>query len=171
MNRSRLILVALAVIAIGAWAIYNLDSSSEDAQGAFQWQSFGDGLTSARENHKMIMVDVYTDWCGWCKKLDREVYPDSRVSTLLAKSFVAIKVNAESSSPLEYKGQRMTEEQFARASGVTGYPTILFMDEEGTVVTTLPGYLPADRFSRVLEYVADKRYTKESLDDYFARSL
>ncbi len=171
MNRSRLIIGALVILGAVLWMIHNMRSTDEEqANAAVRWASFTDGMATARAEHKMVMIDVYTDWCGWCKKLDKEVYPDPRVSSVVERQFVAIKVNAESAAPIEFNGVRMTEEQFARQAGVSGYPTILFLDDQGNVVTTLPGFLPADRFVRVLQYVAEHRYRDQSLDDFLSRA-
>ncbi len=170
-NRSRLAIGAVVLAIAALWMLYNMRSSDEErVNGAVRWASFNDGMATARAEHKMVMVDVYTDWCVWCKKLDKEVYPDPRVSSAIASQFVPIKVNAESGSTIEFNGVRMTEEQFARQAGVTGYPTVLFLDDQGKVVTTLPGFLPADRFVRVLQYVSEHRYREQSLDDFLSRN-
>lgn len=105
---------------------------------AFASGSFDDTLARARTEKRIVLVDVYTDWCGWCKKLDREVFSDARVATA-SKSLLAVRVNAE-------KGGEKVAERY----DVQGYPTILFVDGSGNVVKRIDGYVDADELLRIL---------------------
>src|SRR5271155_4177100 len=59
------------------------------------WQtSLAAGSNLAMQEHKYVLADVYTDWCGWCKKLDKDVLTDSDVVSYLQKQFICVKVNA-----------------------------------------------------------------------------
>jgi thioredoxin-related protein len=101
---------------------------------AINWRSnFQDALKSAKAGGKPVMVDFYTDWCGWCKKLDSDTYSNPKVSSLSEK-FVCVKINAEKDPSL------------AEKCNVSGYPTILFLDGNGKVLSRIPGFLPADQF-------------------------
>lgn len=102
--------------------------------GKIQWYfSFSDGQAEAKKFNKPIMVDFYTDWCGWCKKLDKDVYADSKVADL-AKKFICIKIDGDKNKDLVNKYT------------VRGYPTILFLNPDGSVINTSVGYIPADEF-------------------------
>lgn len=105
---------------------------------AFSSGSFDDALARARSEKRLVLVDVYTDWCGWCKKLDKEVFSDSRVAAA-ARDLVAIRVNAEEG------GERIAERY-----EVNGFPTILFVDGSGTVVKRIEGYVDAAEMLRIL---------------------
>lgn len=106
--------------------------------------SFEDAVSRAREERTLVLVDVYTDWCGWCKKLDKEVFADARVGEA-TRGLVAIRVNAE-------KGG----EEVASRFRVGGYPTLLFVDGDGNLVHRVEGYLPADEFLEVLRALPRK---------------
>ena len=115
------------------------DGTPSDGSGvAFASLSYEDALARARREKKLVFVDVYTDWCGFCKKLDREVFTDSDVARA-ASRFVAIRVNAE-------KGGEAVAARF----GVRGYPTLLFVDADGELVEKVEGYLDADELVRIL---------------------
>lgn len=105
---------------------------------AFSTGGFDEALARARDEKRLLLVDIYTDWCGWCKKLDREVFADGRVGAA-AKDLVAVKVNAE-------KGG----EEIARRYRVRGYPTILFLDGEGNVVERVDGYVDASEMVKLV---------------------
>ena len=131
-----------------------------------EWRTFNRGLTEARSTHKKIMLDVYTDWCKWCKKLDSEVYSEDKVAAYLKKEFVVIKLNAESDQQLTYKGKRSSEMQLAHAFGVEGYPTIIFLDPNGDNITSIPGFVPAEKFLPILHYIGEDHYKSMSWEDY-----
>jgi thioredoxin-related protein len=112
------------------------------AASSIQWNdSLSSAWANAKANHKLVMVDFYTDWCGWCKKLDSDVYPDPSVIQAVGQ-FEAVKVNAEREGA-----------QLAAQCKVSGYPTIAFFNGDGTEVKSIPGYLPADQFAQDLNYV------------------
>lgn len=131
-----------------------------------KWESFNGGIERAKTNHKKVLVDVYTDWCGWCKKMDENVYTDQNVKEYLSKNFVVIKMNAEAAGTLHYKGQDYTPAQLAAAFGVNGYPTTLFLKEDGEPITVLPGYVEAPMFLHVLSYIAENQYESKQFEDY-----
>ena len=142
MPRLRVLAVALIVtLPLVSCARPGADADSTRASGpgvAFASGSYDEALATARAEKKLLLVDVYTDWCGWCKKLDREVLGDARVAKA-ASNLVAVRVNAE-------KGG----EEVARKFDVQGFPTILFVDGSGTVVERVEGYVDVDEMLRIL---------------------
>ncbi|MDR3692734.1 MAG: thioredoxin family protein [Fimbriimonas sp.] len=91
----------------------------------------------AKSSGKLMMIDFYTDWCGWCKKLDADTYPADAVVKQSDK-FVSIKLNAEKDAD----GIRL-----AKKFGINGYPTILFLDSNETLAYKVVGYEPAKDFA------------------------
>lgn len=115
---------------------------------AVKWQTdYNAALALAKKEKKIVMVDVYTDWCGWCKRLDKDVYANPDIQTKLSKSFVSVKVNPEKSR------QGM---ELARNFGTRGYPHIVFLDGEGKKIGEIGGYLPVDQFGKQLDAIASK---------------
>jgi len=98
-------------------------------------KTFAKAAALAKSTHRLVMVDFYTDWCGWCKKLDADTYPNPKV-VKLSEQFVPVHVNAEKEGVDQ-----------AKKYGVTGYPTILFLDGDGNVVSKVVGYLPPAGFA------------------------
>ena len=106
---------------------------------AFASGTFDEALARARTEKKILLVDVYTDWCGWCKKLDREVFGDARVAEA-SRGLVAVRINAEKEG-----------EKVAQRYDVQGYPTVLFVDGSGSVVKRIDGYVDADEMLQTLK--------------------
>ncbi len=152
----------MVLVGVFAGALYlsQEETASSQTESAIPWKSFDDGVTLARSTNKKILVDVYTDWCSWCKKMDSDVYTNPDVIRTMNEDFVAVKLNAESHNPVTYNGKTYTEADFARELGVSGYPTILFFDANANPITSLDGYSPAQRFNKVLTYVGQDQYKK-----------
>jgi len=113
-----------------------------------KWQTdYDKALAAAKADGKILMVDVYTDWCGWCKKLDKDVYANPDVQAKLTKDFVALKINPE-------KSQKSL--QLAQKFGTHGYPHIVFLDASGKKISEVIGYVPADKFSQKLASLTEK---------------
>ena len=117
--------------------------------GEVKWEkNYDDGLAQAKKDKKFVLVDIYTDWCGWCKKLDKDVYSQKEVGERLAKDFVAIKLNPEKSAK---------NKKIVQTFEVSGFPTILFLNSDGKQVGKIGGYVPADEFIRQLDAVVKKK--------------
>ncbi len=102
--------------------------------------AFPTAMDQARAEQKYVMVDFFTGWCHWCKVLDQKTYRDERV-TSLAERLVSVKVNAE------------IETEIAARYAVRGYPTILFLNPDGSLRRRVAGYLPPEAFAPVVEEV------------------
>ena len=123
-----------------------------------KWRPLEAGFAEAKKSNKIIMIDVYTDWCGWCKKLDRDVYGSSDVADYLNRQYVIIKLNAESKSKVLFDKTSYTEAELSQAFGVSGYPTILFFDSNGEPLDKLGGFVPANEFLPIIKYFGDGAY-------------
>jgi thioredoxin-related protein len=120
-----------------------------------EWRAWNDGMRQAAATGRPMIVDVYTDWCGWCKRMDRDVYARTEIADYLRKRYVTIRLNAESSTGALYEGRNYTSEGIAQRFRVSGYPTTIFLRANGEHMANVPGYVPADRFLLLLRYVAE----------------
>jgi thiol-disulfide isomerase/thioredoxin len=94
---------------------------------------------------RLVVIDVFTDWCGWCKKMDREIYTDRRIAAL-SREYVFLKLNAE---------DRGAGQEFARVAGVRGFPTTVILNSKGEVLAAKTGFIPTPE--AFLEFVAQAR--------------
>ena len=127
-----------------------------------EWRTWNDGLRTAAASNRFIIVDAYTDWCGWCKRMDRDVYARAEISDYLRKRFVTIKLNAESNTAARYEGRNLTAAGVAQHFRVSGYPTTIFLRPNGDHMANVPGYVPADRFLLMLRFIGE---------DYISRGV
>ena len=139
MIKKKFIFAALVLCLLSTHQLWAGDDSAK-SPAAPVWMSFDLGLKEAKKSNKKIFVDVYTDWCGWCKKMDKEVFSSSKIAPYLSDQYVLIKLNAESGAKASYKETQSSEMELARAFGVTGFPTFLFLESDGALITILPGF-------------------------------
>ena len=176
------------VSALCLWAVtpaWSDEPTTPFIPAEVEWHSFDDGVEAAQTQGKHIMVDVYTDWCGWCKKLEKETYADYAVREVLSESYVSVKLKGDSGKKLKVKGQPSqygsqtllqfvaTEEAGISEQGltrgvlkITGYPTILFLSPDGRMITKLPGFHDAKSFVNIINYIKDDLYEVMTFDDY-----
>src|SRR3954464_10657336 len=95
---------------------------------AVNWQLFDKGLKDAAAARKYSFVDIYTDWCGYCKKLESETLTANTVKAELKKNFVSIKLNAESEELVTWKGKKIALRDLTASWGVEGFPTMIFLN-------------------------------------------
>lgn len=136
------------------------------AGGNVKWKGFDEGMAEAKRTNKKVLIDVYTNWCGWCKKMDAVTYADKNVADYLAKKYIVIKLNAESSKPLTYKSKQYTESELAAAFGISGYPATLFLKPDGEAITMYPGFADAKKFLTVVSFIAEDHYLSRKFEDY-----
>lgn len=122
---------------------------------SLRWREWDEGLKEARDRKVPVLVDVYTDWCGWCKRMDRDVYSQPEVRDYLNRKFVTVRLNAEAGDAAHYQDEDYTARSLASHFGITGYPTTIFLRASGDHLINAPGYIPADRFLSVLRYIGD----------------
>jgi thiol:disulfide interchange protein len=106
------------------------------AEVTFANLSFADAVKQAKKEKKLVMVDYYTTWCGWCKVLDKKTYTNKAVGEYANANMVSLKIDAE-------KGEGIN---LVRRSSIQGYPTIIFYDGEGKEVSRIVGYVDAPAF-------------------------
>ena len=112
---------------------------------SINWHSFEEVIEKTAANPKMILVDVYTDWCGWCKKMDRNTFTDPKVIEYVNNNFYAVKLNAEN------KKKKFSEQSMARNMRVRSFPNFIIMDASMENITQLPGYREPDNFVSALK--------------------
>lgn len=105
------------------------------------WLSFDEMAELAAKEPKMVLVNVYTDWCGWCRKMDKETFTDSEVVDYINSDFYPVKMNAEDSRrKYKFRGTEYSDQTMARTMQVSSYPNFVIMDAAMENITQLPGY-------------------------------
>ncbi len=153
---STLKVILLTVVTICATAF----KTSEE----IKWVDFNKGYDLAKKKNKIMLVDVYTDWCGWCKRMDRDAYAKPTVSDLVNKDFVAIRFNPEVTGVMySFEGKSYTGEQLAGVISnhqISGYPTTIFIYPKVKKTEIVVGYKNEEQMISVLGDIKSKFYGK-----------
>ena len=140
------------------------------------WVTFEKAVELNKSDPRKMLIDIYTDWCGWCKKMDRDTYSDERIVKIINENFYAIKFNAEQREPItfddhvfEYQsvGRRGVHELAAALTqNKLSYPTTVFMDEQIRIIQPLPGYLNANKMLPILEFIGLDHFKSTSWAEF-----
>lgn len=126
------------------------------AQTDFRSISFDEALKVAKLENKQVFIDFYTDWCGPCKKMAREVFPQKAVGDYMNAQFVNLKLNAEKEG-----------KELAVRYKVNAYPTFVVLDAQGKVVAELKGSMDGQTFISKLKAKLNPEMTPERLAERY----
>jgi tetratricopeptide (TPR) repeat protein len=131
-------------------------TESSAPAGQLQWQAdLSAARQKAKSSGKLIFIDLYTDWCGWCKRLDRDTYSDAAVQEFLDGKFVLVKLDGEDGGQGEAAVKRY---------GVDGYPCLIVLDPASDAFAIHTGYLRPPEFRRrITELINDLSPTSKLL--------
>lgn len=170
MNRKNLIISLLSVIITLSYSSFTKPDESKE----LKWLSFEEALVLQAKAPKKILIDVYTDWCGWCKKMDKNTYTDPNIIQYLNKHFYIVKLDAEQKADIQYKEKtfkfkpeyKAHELAVSLLNGQMSYPSTVFLDEEMNMLTNVPGYLKAEDLQPILKYFGENIYKEKNWKEY-----
>jgi uncharacterized protein YyaL (SSP411 family) len=128
-----------------------------DSEG-IAWKTWNDGFPLSKSTGKIAMVDCYTEWCGWCKVMDKKTFTDSAVKAVLEEHFVSIKFNPELEGEYYVGSDTFSGRQLLLSlsnNKPSGYPTTFFYIPETNRMFQKAGYLPPDQFLKLLNSMVD----------------
>lgn len=138
-----------------------------------KWMSMNEALAAQKQAPKKILMDAYTTWCGPCKLMDQKTFTNKDVINYVNKHFYAVKFNAEGTEEVMYKNfnytnpnfdparkGRNSQHFFADALKVTGYPSLVFFDEQSEVIAPIVGYRTPVQLEIFLKMIGNNEYKK-----------
>jgi thioredoxin-related protein len=148
----------------------------ETTKEKIEWISFEEAEQRMKSAPRPVLIDVYTEWCGWCKVMDKKTYNHNKVAAYINTKYYAIKFDAESKTPVKWKGKTYQYEPQQRMHGLAvallgadaGFPTTVFIPENPSTPQAIPGFLKPAEIHPLLTYFSEGHHQKIRFDKYAA---
>ena len=164
------------ILTLGFALMYILPAFSQDNAEKVQWYTMEEAEKLARENPKKWLIDVYTDWCGWCKVMDQKTFSHPVIARYINENFYAVKLDAESKESITFNGTTFKyleqggtgyqELAVGLLNGTMQFPSIAYLNEDLQLLGAIPGYKTPQQMEPLLNYISEDKFTSLSLADY-----
>lgn len=180
MNKNSILISSISLLLVlllsSAYRV-NKDQLNEQADTLeVNWISFEEAVEKSKTEKRKIFIDVYTDWCGWCKVMDKKTFSEPAIASYLNEYYYAVKLNAEQTEDIQFRehtfkyvpnGRRGYHElAVSLLQGKLSYPTVVFMDENFNFIQALPGYRKPEEFHRILTFFGQNQFREMKWDEY-----
>ncbi len=175
MNQIKLTIFVLAFLILPLTSFKN--ERINEPEG-IKWHTITEVQQLVKKNPRKIYIDMYTDWCGWCKVMEKNTFSNAQIINELNNNFYAVRFNAEQKEDVVFKnktfkyvaqGNRGYHELAASLmNGQLSYPTSVFLDENLNLISPLPGYLTPDKLEPILKFIGGDHYKTETWQQFQA---
>jgi thioredoxin-related protein len=162
--------VAFAVVliaALGPVTMAQTGSDSVSAQDMFDWVSFDKAKEMAKEDNKKILVYVNARWCGYCKKMENEVFVEESIQELTSEYFYPVWLDLDVEDEyLTFAESKLSHREFAQKLGAYSTPTFIFFEANEDIIAGQPGFLPEDIYSTILKFIGTGAYKDQTFTEF-----
>jgi thioredoxin-related protein len=171
-------LILLVGVAIMAFSTQKSDKKA--VANTLKWYTWTEAAELNKTQPKKLLVDVYTDWCGWCKVMDKQTFTNDTVIDYLNKHFYCVKLDAEMRDSVVFNNNKfvyVSPEQSGSRNGIhtlayslldgnMSFPTIVYLTENFERVVISPGYKTPEKLLPELRYTAEEAYKKKTFQAF-----
>ena len=169
--------IALSALVLAVIAIAN-QSFRNPSPEPLKWYTWEEAVELNKTKPKKIMVDVFTDWCGWCKKMDKGAFVDPAVMAYISANFYPVKFNAEQRGEIKFSDETfgfvandngrggVHALAYALLDGKMGYPTLVYLNEKYERIMISPGFKETPDLMLELKFAAEEIYNKTTWEKY-----
>ena len=162
---------------LAAFFIFSVSTLFAQKKAKVNWIPFHELEAKYNADPKPIIIDLYTDWCGWCKRMEKDTYGNDSVANYINKNFYAVKYDAESKEPLTINGKtfnynkdyKVNEVAIALTSGNLAYPQTIFLDKLTNPPAPLAGYKTVKEIEGPLKFFGEKAFMAMSFQDFMQK--
>jgi thioredoxin-related protein len=151
-----------------------ISSGQDTSKAGIEWISFEQAVAKSKANPKKIFIDVYTNWCGWCRRMDASTFSDSLIVEYMNKNYYAVKLDAETKDTIHFQDTifvyrpeyKANELAVSLLSQKMSYPTSIFLDDNFAMLSTVSGFQATQQMLPLLKFFGDNIYKTKSWDAY-----
>ena len=159
--------------------LFFITSTISNAQ-EINWLTIEEAEAANKNEPRKILIDVYTDWCGWCKKMDVTTFKDKSIIEYLNKEFYCVKLDGEDKDTLVFKGVEFNFVNKGRRGynelaagflkGKMSYPSLVFLDEDLVVLQVMRGYRTVNELLPIITFLGDNIYKEKGWTDFMTET-
>lgn len=162
------------VFFMGVLMLFALASFVLPSKQKVKWLTVAEMHAAYSKNPKPILVDVYTNWCGWCKVMDKQTYGNDKVAEYINGKYYAVKFDAESKDSVEWNGikygydaqNKVNEMAMYLLYGQLSYPSTVFLTSIDAKPAPLPGFLKPKEIESPLKFFGEGIYKTKNFPEY-----
>ncbi|MCK9612099.1 MAG: DUF255 domain-containing protein [Bacteroidales bacterium] len=162
----KILLTSLAILFVISFGF-----AQKNKTQVFKWYTFEEAIKLNKKHPKKLFIDIYTDWCGWCKKMDASTFSDEIIKNYMKEHFYPVKLNAERKDTVVFNGNTYvnpnpnasrSSHQLAAAllQGRMSYPSFVILDEKLEILNTIMGYKSAKDLEPILHFFGEDAHEK-----------
>lgn len=165
----------LLVLTVSLW-LCSFSSPRRDSANkeSLNWLTLEQANQKMQTGKKLILIDLYTDWCGWCKVMDKNTYTNKELIRYVNEKFYPVKLNAETRETLSWYGKEFNYDPRYKVNsyalyltqGQLAFPTTVIIPADGSAPQAIPGYLKAPEMELVLKYFGEGSFGKQPFQEF-----
>lgn len=156
--------------------LFNLVIYSK-AQEKIEWLTFEEAIQRNEKEPKKFLIDMWTVWCGWCKKMDATTFGNPKIAKIVNEHYYAVKFNAETKDTMyiggktyinEFPNKKRHPHQIAITlmQGKMSYPTIVYLDENVNLLQSIPGFHSPKDIEPILKFFGENAFKEQDWGSY-----
>ena len=165
MNKKSILLFGLTLLIIGSIYAFTIEKSTKKTvdNTKINWYTLEEAIKLNKKDKKKFVLDIYTNWCHWCKVMDKETFTDPAVIQYINEHFYAVKFDAESKENISFQGKDFKFVNAGRRGvntlayflldGRLSYPTLVYLDEDLNKIKKSPGFKKPNQMVEELKIV------------------
>ncbi len=156
--------------------LINSHQNTDRVAEKVQWMDLSLAQEKLETDPRPIIIDLYTDWCYWCKVMDKKTYANKNVARYMTENFYSVKVNAETRQAIRWKNHdfeynvtnKCNDFALFATQGQLAFPTTVIIPDASMAPIAIPGYVGPKELEPILKYFASGAYKKEKFETYQA---
>lgn len=169
---------AMFIIAVSTFIVSSFVMTEDKTEATeIKWYTWEEAVKLNDKNPKKVFVDVYTEWCGWCKRMDNSTFKDSAVVAYLNENYYPVKFDAEQKEDVLFQGNTLKFDAtagrrgahnlaIALLDGKMSYPSYVYLTSKFERITISPGYKEAKALMKELKFIAEEHYKTTTWQEY-----
>ena len=162
------------LLLLSIWFVCTSATYKSEPKEKINWITVGEAQEMFRTTPKPIIIDLYTNWCYWCKVMDKKTYNNKNVISYINKHFYAVKVNAETKETIEWSNKnyfynpqnKMNDFALYTTNGQLGFPTTIIFSQLQKEPAAIPGYMAPKEMESILKYFGEGFYKTQNFMEF-----